>query len=219
MSLVGNRHIEAADPGAVGTGYQWQNTTTGNLYERNTTNTSWILIGNVNEHYYGQLPTGGGVMSGAITGVSGWAPVDSPDFTTTAKLLGVNLATINDLASLETALNALITSKVDSAIASSSSTISINNNIVVSMGLAGPASGGGVTIHLPPPVFADGVTATPSQCFSVASLVAFQTPGSSIDGISITNGATSLEWVANAHNVGGGAATPVQINYLIVAIR
>ena len=41
MALIGNRYTQSTDPGAVGTGYQWLNSTTGNLYERNTTNTAW----------------------------------------------------------------------------------------------------------------------------------------------------------------------------------
>ena len=100
MALVANRYTQSTDPGAVGTGYQWLNSTTGNLYERNTTNTAWVLVGNVNLVTLGALMRTGGVMSGAITGVTGWAPLDSPDFTTVAKLSGVNLATVNDLTAL-----------------------------------------------------------------------------------------------------------------------
>ena len=48
MALIGNRYTQSTDPGAVGTGYQWLNTTTGDLYERNTTNTAWVIVGNVN---------------------------------------------------------------------------------------------------------------------------------------------------------------------------
>jgi hypothetical protein len=157
-------------------------------------------------------------MSGAIAGVTGWAPLDSPNFTTVAKLLGVNLATVNDLASLSTALNALITSKVDSAIASSVSTISINNNIVVAMGIVAAGAAYNTVINIPAPIFSDGITATPSQCFSIASPNAYSTPGGGADSCSIVQTGTSLQWVANFHAF-SGSQYPASINYLVIAIR
>ena len=129
MALIGNRYIQSTDPGEVGTGYQWLNTTTGNLYERNTTNTAWVLVGNVNLVTLGALMRTGGVMSGPITGVTGWAPMDSPDFTTVAKLSGVNLATVNDLTALQTALEARIKAEAQAAVATALGGVSGSQNI------------------------------------------------------------------------------------------
>ena len=163
MALIGNRYTQSTDPGAVGTGYQWLNTTTGNLYERNTTNTAWVLVGNVNLVTLGALMRTGGVMSGPITGVTGWAPLDSPDFTTVAKLSGVNIATVNDLTALQTALEARIKAEAQAAVATALGGVSGSQNIAVGFGtLVGATATTPVTIALP--TFPDGVQATQAQC-------------------------------------------------------
>ena len=163
MALIGNRYTQSTDPGAVGTGYQWLNSTTGNLYERNTTNTAWNSAGNVNLSTLGALMRTGGVMSGPITGVTGWAPLDSPDFTTVAKLSGVNLATVNDLTALQTALEARIKAEAQAAVATALGGVSGSQNIAVGFGtLVGATATTPVTIPLP--TFPDGVQATQAQC-------------------------------------------------------
>ena len=163
MALIGNRYTQSTDPGAVGTGYQWLNSTTGNLYERNTTNTAWNSAGNVNLSTLGALMRTGGVMSGSITGVTGWAPLDSPDFTTVAKLSGVNLATVNDLTALQTALEARIKAEAQAAVTTALGGVSGSQNIAVGFGtLVGATATTPVTIALP--TFPDGVQATQAQC-------------------------------------------------------
>ena len=163
MALIGNRYTQSTDPGAVGTGYQWLNSTTGNLYERNTTNTAWVLVGNVNLVTLGALMRTGGVTSGPITGVTGWAPLDSPDFTTVAKLSGVNLATVNDLTALQTALEARIKAEAQAAVTTALGGVSGSQNIAVGFGtLVGATATTPVTIALP--TFPDGVQATQAQC-------------------------------------------------------
>ena len=163
MALIGNRYTQSTDPGAVGTGYQWLNTTTGNLYERNTTNTAWVLVGNVNIVTLGALMRTGGVTSGPIAGVTGWAPLDSPDFTTVAKLSGVNLATVNDLTALQTALEARIKAEAQAAVATALGGVSGSQNIAIGFGtLVGATATTPVTIALP--TFPDGVQATQAQC-------------------------------------------------------
>ena len=163
MALIGNRYTQSTDPGAVGTGYQWLNSTTGNLYERNTTNTAWNSAGNVNLSTLGALMRTGGVMSGPITGVTGWAPLDSPDFTTVAKLSGVNLATVNDLTALQTALEARIKAEAQAAVATALGGVSGSQNIAIGFGtLVGATATTPVTILLP--TFPDGVQATQAQC-------------------------------------------------------
>ena len=168
MALIGNRYTQSTDPGAVGTGYQWLNSTTGNLYERNTTNTAWVLVGNVNLVTLGALMRTGGVMSGPITGVTGWAPLDSPDFTTVAKLSGVNIATVNDLTALQTALEARIKAEAQAAVTTALGGVSGSQNIAVGFGtLVGATATTPVTIALP--TFPDGVQATQAQCKRVVA--------------------------------------------------
>lgn len=164
MALVGNRYIQSSDPGAVGAGYQWLDSTTGNLYERNTTNAGWVLFANVNQTNGGLLPLTGGNLSGSITGATGFATVDSPNFTTAAKLEGVNLATTRDLDNLQELLSGEIDQKVSSSL--SALIGGQNANVAVKEGVetktvtqwkAGTAT-------LTPPQFSDGTTATDAQC-------------------------------------------------------
>lgn len=129
MTLVGNRYIQTGDPGAVGCGYQWCNSSTGVLYERNVANNAWVTVGNVGLTNYGSLPITGGAMTGAITGVTGWAPLDAPNFTTSAKLSSVNLATTTDLSNLQTTLTNLINAQIASGFSALNSSLSISNSI------------------------------------------------------------------------------------------
>ena len=163
MALVGNRYIQATEPGAVGFGYQWANSSSGILYERNTSNTGWVQIGNTNTTNYGLLPLTGGAMTGAISGVTGWAPETSPDFNTSAKLEGVNLATTNDLSTLQTNLEDYVDAQVASAIASQGVTSEVSSNTAIQTGRlqgATPLT----TITIPLPVFSDGQSASQGQC-------------------------------------------------------
>lgn len=180
MSLIGSRYVQASDPGAVGFGYQWANSSSGILYERNTTNTGWVQIGNTNSASYGLLPLSGGTMTGAIAGVSGWAPETSPDFNTSAKLEGVNLATTNDLSTLQTNLEDYVDAQVASALASQGVTSEVSSNTAIQTGRlqgATPLT----TITIPLPVFPDGQTATEAQCKWIVA-----------PGYNITDGTTNI---------------------------
>ena len=169
MALVGMRFIQATDPGAVGFGYQWANSSSGILYERNITNTGWVQIGNTNSTNYGLLPKTGGTMSGAIFGVSGWAPETSPDFNTSAKLEGVNLATVNDLSTLQTNLEDYVNAQVASAIASLGVTSEVSSNTAIQTGTLKGATAT-TAVEIPRPVFSDGQVADEAQCKWIVSI-------------------------------------------------
>ena len=163
MALVGNCYIQGTDPGAVGFGYDWRDTTTGYLYSRNTSNTAWVFQSALNLANGGNLPKTGGVMSGPITGVTGWASSDNPDFPTMAKIAGVNVATVNDLTALQTSLEALIKAEAQAAVTTALGGLTGNQNVALGHGvLVGATATTPVTIPLPS--FPDGVQATQSQC-------------------------------------------------------
>lgn len=181
MALAGSRYIQSNDPGAVGFGYQWANSSTGILYERNTSNTAWVQIGNTNSANYGLLPLTGGTMTGAIAGVSGWAPETSPDFNTSAKLEGVNLATINDLSTLETNLENYVNDQIASALSSQGTTTEVATNLAIGTGtLKGATATTAVTIPLP--LFSDGQQASEAQCKWIVSLYDAHTGLAESDG-------------------------------------
>lgn len=84
MPLIGSVYVEDshADPGAVGFGYKWYKSDTGDVVIRNTSNTGWILQGNANQTYLGALNRGGGIMTGAILGKHGIVSLAGGNFTT-----------------------------------------------------------------------------------------------------------------------------------------
>lgn len=94
MALI-QMYAQASDPGAVGAGYIWVNTTTGDMKVRNTANSDWTIIGNADAPNLGLLPLAGGTMTGSIEGAHGLLPSDSPAITTNATLDGDDLATKN----------------------------------------------------------------------------------------------------------------------------
>lgn len=85
--------VASSDPGALGAGSIWVNDTTGEFSCRDSTDSTWNVIFNIDIVNGGLLPVGGGNMTGAITGSHGLAPTDSPPFTTNATLDGDDLAT------------------------------------------------------------------------------------------------------------------------------
>ena len=129
MSLIGNRYVQAGDPGAVGVGYQWLDTDTSLLFERNGSNTAWVQVYNTNQANGGLLPQTGGSVTGAITGTTGWAPSDNANFATAAKIAGQNIATVNYVNQQVASFNDVISAKISQAIAASSSSINVNSSI------------------------------------------------------------------------------------------
>lgn len=228
MSLIGFRYVQASDPAAVGAGYQWYNTSTGIIYERNTTNTGWVAIGNANSANYGHLPLTGGTMTGAIAGVSGWAPETSPDFNTSAKLEGVNLATVNDLSTLQTTLEDYVDAQVASALASQGVTSEVSSNTAIQTGtLKGATATTAVTIPLP--VFSDGQVATPAQCKWIVSIYDAHTGLAESDGYYLyfrdstdsaaVNPTAVLTFVAYMAKLDRSSKEAVGIQYMIIARR
>ena len=167
--LIGNVYVQANDPSAVGFGYFWANSSTGDLYARNTSNTAWVKQGNLNQAQGGALPLTGGAMTGAISGVSGWAPETSPDFNTSAKLEGVNLATTNDLSTLQTNLEDYVDAQVASAIASQGVTSEVSSNTAIQTGTLKGATAT-TAVEIPRPVFSDGQVAEEAQCKWIVSI-------------------------------------------------
>lgn len=168
-SLVGNRYIGTGTLPPPVAGYQAQDTTTGNLYESNTAATAWVQIGNVNSANYGMLPLAGGTMTGAIAGASGWAPLDAPNFTTSAKLGGVDLATVTNLSDTSTTILNSISPKITEAVAGISSAITVKSNIARAVGTLTFTTSATQTIPLP--TYPDGTTAAEADCKWLAYFV------------------------------------------------
>lgn len=231
FTLTGTRYIGTGALPVPVLGYDLVATDTGNFYVSNSTATSWILVGSVNSPNLGMLPLTGGTMTGNIAGATGWAPNDSPNFTTTAKLAGVPLATTTDLSNTQTTVLNTIAPKISEAVAAVTTGITTAANIAMASGLLTFTSSATQTIPLP--TFSDGTTAAEASCKWMVGLTSSSgTPSTFATswpcGRSDGNGDTSMIMTANPTTTRtfaiylqdkGGNIYPTTVSYLIIGTR
>lgn len=160
--LTGTRYIGTGSLPTPVVGYDAVDTSTGNIYAANTSATAWNQIGNVNSANLGLVPITGAAMTGPLDGATGWAPLDAPNFTTSAKLGGVDLATTADLASNSTTILNSIAPKITEAVAATSAGITVKSNIARATGKLHFTTTTPQTIPLP--TYPDGTTADEADC-------------------------------------------------------
>ena len=213
MSLYGCRYIQDADPSGEsdfgGAGFEWYSPTTGDLFFRDTTNTTWNAFGNGDSPHLGLAPTTGYTSTGAINGVTGWAPQESPDFTTSAKLGGVDLATVNDLSDLQTTLEELIAAQIASGMAGLSASISLDNSLVFAFGTVAD----GATVPLPS--FSDRQATASEVVAVVPCALHLGGVGSITEVMCSINPATRVASVSTA-NASGPPISSGTATYLII---
>ena len=230
-TLTGTRYIGTGTLPAPVLGYDAVDTFTGNLYAANSSATGWNLIGNVNYVNYGLLPLTGGTVTGNVTGATGWAPNDSPDFTTTARLGGLTLATQADLQNTATSIMNSIASKITSAVSAISSSTGVRNSIAWNKGTHTFAAGfGGSQFTIPLPQYSDLTYAVETDCSWVVSVTKTGTPASP-EGIYFSDGSgtsfgspgTQVDPSTNrtfwCNTIQSGSALGVDVSYLIIAVR
>jgi hypothetical protein len=229
--LTGSRYIGTGALPVPVLGYDAVDTSTGNFYVSNSSATSWVQVGNVNSPNLGMLPLTGGTMTGNVAGATGWAPNDSPNFTNTAKLNGITLATSNDLSTTSTTILNSIAPKITQAVASTAAAITVKSNVAMASGLLSFTTATPQTIPLP--VYSDGTTANESDCKWMVGLTSSSgTPATWADswpcGRSDGNGDTSLIMTANPTTTRtfaiylqdkGGVIYPATVSYMIIGVR
>jgi hypothetical protein len=224
-------YIQTDDPGAVGAGKSWLNPSSGIAQIRNSSDSGWTLLGSIDVPYLGLAPTSGYTATGAITGISGWAPDVDPDFDNSARLDGINLATVNDLSALRTEMNTSIDARISRAIADYTSKVSVSDRIKVRSGALVFDTSNPTVIPaaqtIPLPIFdSDGVVATEAQCKWLVSTVGFTLDDYTDGGhhfqslLFTADPSTSRTFAAYInmpfiHIVPGG----LTVNYIIIAVR
>ena len=229
-------YTQTGDPGAVGVGRTWLHPTTGVLKVRNTANTAWTTIGNVDDPNFGSLLTSGGAVSANITGNTGWAASDAHNFPTTASINSVAIATINDVTSRISALESSIVPLISSAIATYSSSLTFANKIkVVSGEINQPAWNSVITIPWAAVTYGDGATALQDECnWLVTRLGSGGPPVGSTLWVSTASypyfkfrnatdtadvNPNEVDTFISYVDTGNGRKYPVSIEYLIIALR
>lgn len=228
--LTGARYIGSGTLPTPVAGYDLVDTSTGNFYMANTSASAWTLIGSVNSPNLGMLPLTGGTMTGAIAGAHGLATLDAPNFTTSVKLNGVDLATTTNLSSTSTTILDSIAPKINEAVAGISSAFSVKSSVARAVGLLTFTTSATQTIPLP--TYPDGTTAAESDCkwatYFVGSAVNGTYTTSWPCGRSDSNGDTGLIFSANPTATRtfnaivkdrGGVPYPTIIGYYIEGIK
>lgn len=178
MALVGNTFYQssASDPGTGYAMYYWNQTDTGLIYVRNAGDTAWVLVGDSQLPYLGQLSTQGGVMNGAITGAHGLSLSSSNDFNANSLRMGGDLVSTKAYVDAQVAtLNAAIATGIATAIASAPS-LNLSTKIAFATGIWGPYSGSPTIPNqvINPPYYSDGIQADPSECVWGVALTSYE---------------------------------------------
>lgn len=222
MALVGNVYIQASsvDPGAVGYGYEWAQTDTGNIYVRNVANSAWVIKGNTDQTYLGNLNRGGGTMTGPITGAHGLAPLSGADFTTPPTINGNTIPTKDYVDTRDNYVLSQISTQVAAAIAAMPG-VSITDNMVVWTGTVAAATTWSDPLVIPiTRTYPDGTTILKTDCQSFASMNFASVPINSGSSFSFTlNQVDNMTW--QAYTIGGPSSThtAASINYIVIAIK
>lgn len=136
---------------------EWINPTTGEKFQRDTSNASWIVMGNVNSRLGGAVEVAGSTVTGPILDVPNLLPVNDPDAVGTIRQGGFPVALMTSLAALEKRIYDRIIYQVREQYLSQ-----LRRSVIgSSMAIGYPIINDGQTIPLP--FYDDGVQATKDQ--------------------------------------------------------
>jgi hypothetical protein len=224
--LVGFRYIQDDDPGIPPSGgYEWYKLSTGELFIRDPANTEWLTVGQGSETNLGLVPTTGATMSGELMGVTGWAPQSAPDFSTSAKRDGIDLATKGDISALRRELITRFNTISSEILANAAATSGIKQQIAIKTGINTYDANVDFTIPLPQYNGGTGDTALRAEviCHAAWPILA-TTPGG--EGIARFNvylvDETTMKYhmeAGYAPGYGPNLSYGIQCGWIVVAMR
>lgn len=207
---------------------EWCNPVSGNIKIRNSLNTAWTLYGNVDVDRLGLASRSGYTASGNITGVTDWATLNSPAFTTSATIDGINIATVNNVTNAKNMLNAIINSRVTTAINSYQRLLSVSDSVALGSGVLQFAYGSSppAAQTIPLPVFAsDSVEAEEDQCAWMVAPTYFALEDDTINASGLrrvvfsANPITNRTFYATTYSEGASEYRVCHIGYIIIGVR
>lgn len=184
---------------------------------------SWNEIGNWELPYFNNLQRSGGTVLGPILGNHGLAPLDSPPFTGTPTINGVDAADKQWVTDQLTTLQGTLNDLLSNAISGTSGNITIGSNLTVGYGTV--FDGG----TIPLPVFADNTRADKTQVWGVLVSMNKATYGTgseatawsndcSVDSNLLVKCGLSITGGGGGANMGSAAGASVA-NYIVVCKR
>jgi len=194
------------------------------LYARNTANTGWTALGNINSPNLGLLPRAGGALSSAMTGSNGLLTTDgntpfiAPPYVSSKKSRAATLADV-------TSLQSVIAGQINSLVNTSIQQIGVPgllSNITFGHGQFGLQAGASI-VYYPIPItgltYADGTLVQQSDCYGFASIATWRDNG----GAPATTycqpqaGSNGMLWTAYSNQ--GGVIYSFLMNYIVIAIK
>ena len=137
--LYGFSYIGTDDPaleyGPIPYGFQWRDTGTNTIWERDPTGSNWVASGLLGTPNLGMLPVQGGPVMGPITGPSGLAELTSADFDNLLEG-GLPVGTKTYIDQQVAALKAMIQKSVQAALLGSATVNNIRSNVAMANGVA-----------------------------------------------------------------------------------
>ena len=200
----------------------WRQPTSGNWWVRNTSNTDWTYMGNMNDNALGSVQTAGDTMSGPLNSVPNLLPTTDPDASGTIRENGFPLATELSLSQLQQFIMTQLKSMVRAQFLSQTKLSGTAANVAFGSGyvaLTYAEISSGNTYSIPYPVFqSDNIQATRGQILAYGwSLVVFS-PGLDTNHMGLVETATG-SMVLEATGDWGLDATTVGIQYWAFAVR
>lgn len=220
--LVGNRYIQGTDPGAVGYGYQWANSSTGILYERNPGNTAWVTAGDTTKTNLGFLPAMGGSVSATFTGAHGLVALDgSVPFTNTPNVNGTMVCLMSDIEQAVKSVKLQLPALVYSA-QGSLSVSSIGGNIVHwyddALGKEGNTNGlPNYIIPIKVAKYYDGSAVKSTDILAIGRVCSLGVAGGMARWGNDTSGLQVFCWTSSAAHP--AVATSGTIGYMAIAVN
>ena len=196
------------------------------LYVRNTANTGWTALGNVNTPNLGLLPRAGGALSSAMTGSSGLLTADgntpfvAPPYVSSKKS---RAATLADVANLQSVIAGQINSEVNTSI-QQIGTPGLLSNITFGHGQFG-LQGGSTIVYYPIPItgltYADGTLVQQSDCYGFASIATWNVQNTfpATTYCQPQPGSNGMLWAAWSLTSTSNAIFSFLMNYFVIAIK
>ena len=222
MAIVGHVYIQpsSSDPGAVGYGYQWRQTDTGLIKERNLTNSAWVDAGSANKNGRGFASRGGANFCGPITGTTGLMPTDaSAAFTNTPSVNNTKVALATDIQAAVDSLTQIILNLTGQAAPDVATTLT--GNILTWTGSMDPGATWDATLSIPitTQTYGDGSEVQASDC------IPFVWPNNAsvddvIQGFNLNFvGQNIMQYQCYATSTTNGTRFPAGIGYTVIAIK
>jgi hypothetical protein len=186
----------------------WRKPTTGERFSRNTSNTAWVVDGNVNSRLGGAVEVAGSTMTSALLGATNLPPLTDPDFIGTIRQGGFPVALMTALAALEKRVYDRIIYQIREQWLSNLRRSVIGSVMAFGYGTVAAKSA------VPLPTYDDGISATIGEVVVLMGSLKHTGDFEQVDTMNCYIDATTL--IAHIED---GTGYDGDVNYIIICLR